>query len=449
MKIKNDCPISRAMTEEFLDYYPVAHSNMRIKVSAQNYRMFTDHGKGARLYDVDGNEYIDYCIAYGPSALGTAHDELSESLCDLIRTQPTASFFFTDDDIKLGKLIRKYVPCGEKIKMSMTGTEAVQVAIRIARAYTGKTMILKFAECFHGWIDNVFGGTWDPNHVGMPIMQVPESDHSYTPGRGALSNSETLIIPYNDFDILEETFAKYGHLLAICHFEAVPINDFSIQPKPGYLEKIRELCTKYNVVMSMDEVLTGFRVGPGGAQEMFGVTPDIATFAKMFAGGIASAFVCGKEEIMRVLPEQNVLAAGTFNGWPLAQRAAAKTIEILTRDDGAMYKHMYAMQEKLMDGLMELADKHGIKLRIPENPGCFYTIFGVEGGRKPIYSEEDIKDRDMEMCAKFRKMMEHHGVLILPENRWLMSFVVTEEDIQWTLEAADAVMKQMVEEKNQ
>lgn len=445
MKKKNNCPISRAMTEEFLDYYPVAHSNMRIKVSAQNYRMFVDHGKGSRLYDVDGNEYIDYCIAYGPSALGTAQDELSQALIDLIKTQPTASFFFTDDDIKLGKLIRKYVPCGEKIKMSMTGSEAVQVAIRIARAYTGKKMVLKFQECFHGWIDNVFGGAYDPNHQGMPVMFVPESDHCYTPGRGALATQETLIIPYNDFDILEDTFQKYGHLLAICHFEAVPINDFSIQPKPGYLEKIRELCTKYNVVMSMDEVLTGFRVAPGGAQELFGVTPDIATFGKMFAGGIASAFVCGKEEVMRVLPEQNVLAAGTFNGWPLAQRAAATTIDILTRNNGEMYKKMYEKQERLMNGLVELAKKHNIKLRITENPGCFYTIFGVEGGRKPIYSEAEIANRDMDMCGRFRKLMENYGVLILPENRWLMSFVVTDDDIKWTLEAADQVMKEMKE----
>lgn len=447
MKIKNDCPKSRAMTKEFLDYFPVAHSNMRIKVSAQNYRMFTDHGEGCRLYDVDGNEYVDYCISYGPAALGTAYPELADALCDLIRHQPTASFFFTEDDIKLGKLIRKNVPCGEKIKMAMTGTEAVQVAIRIARAYTGKSMILKFQECFHGWIDNIFGGQYEKNHAGMPTMSVPESDHCYTLGRGMLSGEETLVIPFNDFDILEDTFKKYGHLLAICHFEAVPINDFSIQPKPGYLEKIRELCTKYNVVMSMDEVLTGFRVSPGGAQKLFGVTPDIATFAKMFAGGIASAFVCGKEEVMRVLPEHNVLAAGTFNGWPLAQRAAATTIDILTRNDGAMYKHMYAMQEKLMDGLIALADKHGIPLRITENPGCFYTIFGVEGGRKPIYSEEEIAGRDMDMCGKFRKMMEHYGVLILPENRWLMSFVITDDDIAWTLEAADTVMKQMKEEQ--
>lgn len=445
MKLKNNCPKSREMTERFVDYYPVGHSNLRIPVSAQNYRMFIDHGKGSRLYDVDGNEYIDFCIAYGPSVLGTAYAELSDALVDLIRTQPTASFFFTEDDLKLGELIRKHVPCAEKIKMQITGTEAVQTAIRIGRAYTGKKMILKFAECFHGWIDNIFGGTWDPNVQGMPLMQVPKSDHCYTPGRGALATAETLIIPFNDFDILEETFEKYGHLIAICHFEPVPINNYSIQPRPGYLEKIRELCTKYNVVMSMDEVLTGFRFGPGGAQSYFGVVPDIATFGKMFAGGIASAFVCGKEEVMRVLPEQHVLSAGTFNGWPLAQRAAATTIDILTRNDGEMYKNMYDKQEKLMDGLVELAEKHGLKLRIPENPGCFYTIFGVDGGRAPIYGEDDIAEKDNAKNAKFRKLLEQYGVLILPENRWLMSFVLTDEDVRWVLEAADVCMKELVD----
>ena len=443
MKKKNDCPKSRAMTEEFLDYFPVAHSNMRIKVSAQNYRMFIDHGEGSRLYDIDGNEYIDYCISYGPAALGSKHEELSKALIDLIETRPTASFFFSDDDVKLGELIRKYVPCADKIKMQMTGTEAVQTAIRIARAYTGKPMILKFAECFHGWIDNVFGGGYDPSPSGLPLMSLREDDHSYCPGLSKIATQETLVIPFNDFDILEETFKNYGHMIAICHFEAVPINHFSLQPKPGFLEKIRELCTKYNVVMSMDEVLTGFRVGPGGAQGLFGVKPDIATFGKMFAGGVASAFVCGVEEVMRVLPEKNVLSAGTFNGWPLAQRAAATTIDILTRNDGEAYRNMYEKQEKSMDGLVCLADKYGLKLRITENPGCFYTIFGVEGGRTPIYLDDDIKDMDDDQNNTFRKLMENNGVLILPANRWLMSFVVTDEDVQWTLEAAEDVMKQM------
>lgn len=443
MKLKNECIKSKKMTEEFVDYFPVGHSNMREVVSAQNYRMFIDHGEGARLYDVDGNEYIDFCIAYGPSALGSVHKEVSEALIDLIKTRPTASLFFTEDDLKLGKLIRENVPCADKIKMAMTGTEAVQTAIRIARAYTGKSMILKFEQCFHGWIDNIFGGTYDPDVQGIPLQQVPETDHCYTLGRSRVSGLETIVIPFNDFELLEETFEKYGHLLAICHFEAIPMNDFSVQPKPGYLEKIRELCDKYNVVMSMDEVLTGFRVGPHSAQGYFGVTPDISTFGKMFAGGIATAFICGKEKVMNVLPERNVLAAGTFNGWSLGQRAAAVTIDVLTRNDGQMYKDMYAKQERIMNGLLELADKYGIKLRITENPGCFHTIFGVEGGRTPIYSDAEIAGRDIKQNKEFRRLMENHGVLILPENRWLMNFVLTDEDVDWVLEAADEVMNQI------
>ncbi len=140
----------------------------------------------------------------------------------------------------------------------------------------------------------------------------------------------------------------------------------------------------------------------------------LATFGKMFAGGIASAFVAGVDEVMRVLPEQNVLSAGTFNGWPLAQRAAATTIDILTRNNGQMYKDMYAKQEKIMDGIVDLSDKYGLKVRITENPGCFYTIFGVEGGRKPVYTFDEIADRNEEQNARFRTLMEDNGVLILP-----------------------------------
>ncbi|MBQ4245512.1 MAG: aminotransferase class III-fold pyridoxal phosphate-dependent enzyme, partial [Clostridia bacterium] len=369
----------------------------------------------------------------------------------------TASFFFTEDDLKLGELIRKNVPCAEKIKMQITGTEAVQTAIRIGRAYTGKSMILKFAECFHGWIDNIFGGTYDPNVQGMPIMRVPETDGNYTPGRGMLSTQETLVIPFNDFDILEDTFKKYGHLIAICHFEAVPINDYSIQPKPGFVQKIRELCDEYNVVMSMDEVLTGFRVGPGGAQGYFNVVPDLTIFGKIVAGGYPSAGgVGGKKEFVSGMAAgvgtmmKRAYVGGTLAANPLSAYAGYCAIQEIVKTNACEKAGLAG--DRLVAGLQGLVDKYALPF-VVYNQGSIVHL-ECSGAMSYDFSSLNIAKSAIPMLKTKPEMLRRkvameemgaaymaHGIVTLAGSRLYTSLADTDEVIDEALNKFEDVFK--------
>ena len=215
-----------------------------------------------------------------------------------------------------------------------------------------------------------------------------------------------------------------------------------LYPKEGFLEKIRELCDKYGAIMSIDEVITGFRVGIGGAQEMFGVTPDICTLGKALSNGFPVACIAGKREVMDKI-RSRILVPGTYSGWAFGQVAAVTTLDILAKDNFACYDKRNAVQEVLMDGLVESAQRHDIPLAITEAPGMFYTVFGVEGGRSTFYMEEDIADFKPEMVKVFQQYLQEQGVFIMFGGKWYISMSHTEEDIAKTLEAADVAFKKM------
>lgn len=441
-------------SEIFNHYYPGGHSNLRISASeATKHRVFVNHAKGCRISDIDGNEYIAYSGAYGPAILGHCHPEYVEALTECLQTTPTlvgSNLMFSLDDIEVARLLEKYVPCAEQYKICTTGSEAVQMAIRIARAYTGKTKILRFFNHYHGWFDNVLGGIIrKKDENGEWIREdILEDDH-YSYGRSPEALKESFILPWNDFDALELAFERHHDEIAIVHFEAMMCNEYGFYPKPGFLEKIRELCTKYNVVMSMDEVITGVRLGLGGAQKYFGVTPDICTMAKAISGGVPVSLVAGKKEIMNgVLGERKVLGPGTFNGWNLGMRAVATTLHILERDDGALYKKRDVLQEKLVSGILSICEAHHVDIRITEAPGVFFTLFKAKGGRKPIYTPEDMEGFDPEYYVEFRRRLQQEGILLLPANRWYMSIAHTEEDIAQSLAVIDKVIAEMEAEKN-
>jgi glutamate-1-semialdehyde 2,1-aminomutase len=211
-------------------------------------------------------------------------------------------------------------------------------------------------------------------------------------------------------------------------------------PRPGYLERIRELCTQYGIVMSIDEVITGFRLGLSGAQGYYGVTPDISTLGKAMAGGLPMSAVVGKADIMGQLRDKKVLGPGTFNGYPLGMRAALTTLKILERNNGAVYGEMERVQKRLEAGLKELAQKRGIQLRIQGARGVFFTIFGADSD-KVIYSDEDLMTSlDLEKTLNFWSGMNLEGIGVLAGGRWYMSIAHTDADVERTLEAADKVM---------
>jgi glutamate-1-semialdehyde 2,1-aminomutase len=438
------------LTQKFNQLYPTGHSNFRVPVAVSEHRIFLERGEGGRLWDVDGNEYIDFMGAMGPSILGHRHPEYIQALKDFMDERSLSvgsGVFFSDDDIEVAEKLLQHVPCAEKVKFCVTGTEAVQMAIRLARGYTRRPYFIRFGGHYHGWMDNVLGGTVDPTPEGRPFaVENPASDplaESYfTYGKAPGALQESFLLPWNDLEALERALQRYGEEVALIHFEALVCNHFCLMPRPGYLERIRELCDEYGIVMSIDEVITGFRLGLDGAQGHFGVTPDISTLGKAVAGGMPFSAVVGRAEILDQLQHGTVLGPGTFNGYPLGMRAALATLRILERNGGAVYREMEALQAELMGGLQRLAEKHGFPMRIQGARGVFFTLFGLDPDAV-VYTDEDLAGIDFNLYLKFWAGMQEQGVITLVGGRWYPSIAHTRADVDQTLEAADRVMSAM------
>lgn len=432
------------LTKAFDEYYPVAHSNFRCRVRPTEHMIFAQSAKAGHVKDVDGNDYIDFLGSFGPTMLGHCNPDYVSALEDHLEKQATvycSGLVFTPEDIELAQLITKYVPCAEMVKLSLSGTEAVQTAIRLARAYTGKNTIVRFADHYHGWLDNVLGGIID-NSAERPWAKQSSEDSAYTIGRFPGAREESFLLPWNDFDALEETVKKYHDEIAIIHFEAIVCNHFALLPKPGFLEKIRELCDEYNIVMSIDEVITGFRVGIGGAQSYLGVTPDICTFGKAISAGIPFSAVAGKKEIMMTFRDERVLGPGTYNGYALGVKAAVTALKLLSANDCSSYEKMEVLQKKLTDGLLKSAKRHNIPMSINQAPGVFYTIFGIEG-KTHFYTEADLEGYDAEMNDFFWSEVVKEGILLLMSCKWYMNFAHTEKDVTDAIAAVDRVFSRM------
>lgn len=439
---------SRQLAREFAEYYPGNHTNLRHTVVSH---LFIDHAKGSRMWDADGNEYIDFCRSLGPTILGSCDEEFVKALKDNLEKSASilgSGMFFGADDLVVAQKIIKYVPCAEQLKFQVTGTEAVQAAIRIARGYTGKSKIIRFAGHYHGWADNIFGGQIRPRGDGeFEIYKDFDTDDELSQGLSPYAWDDVIMLPWNDFDALKIAFERHHDEIAIVHFEGIVCNLFAMYPKPGFLELIRELCDKYNVVMSMDEIITGFSTGLGGAQALLGVTPDICTMAKSISNGLPMSLVAGKKKIMTYcFSDRKVISPGTYNGWNLGMAAVKATIEALEKDDGARHKHMLELQEELTVGVEKLAAKYKMDIRISECPSVIYFLFGMKGGRKPLYTMDELADLDMEYLTRIRAKLQEEGLLMLPGLRFYMTLAHTEEDIEFALNKFDKVLREISQE---
>ena len=439
------------LTRMFDEVYPGSHSNLRkVSVQISSERIFVVKGRGARVWDANGKEYVDFVCGAGPNILGHCHPEFIHALKEHLETLPItvgSGMLFTPHDIEVARKIVRYVPSAEKVKFCATGTEAVQIAIRLARAYTGRRTFVRFEGHYHGWMDNVLGGIGDHElfqaiREGKPVTRKPfpcrsEEDVLETEGRDPAAFEQCFMIPWNDFDVLEKVLEKYGEEIAMIHCEPISVNHGCMPPLPGFLERVRELCTKYGIVLSFDEIITGFRVGLGGVQEELGITPDLTTFGKALAAGLPCAAVVGKDEIMELHKNRRVLGPGTYMGYPLALTAALATIRILERDDGAVYREFDRLQKRLTDGLKSIAKGRGIPFMVQGCRGAFNTYF-VD--KEVAYRDEDLVDVDWGRVQKFWEEMAKEGVLGMLGARWYLSVGLTDGDIDWTLEAAERVM---------
>jgi len=419
---------------------PGSQSNLRIPFDYQ--RLCIVKGEGGHIWDIDGNEYIDYMCGVGPGVLGHNNQEFIQAVKDQLDTlyYCATSSCMSGKEVELCEKFVKHTPCADKVRFSVTGSEAVQLAIRLARAYTGRPYFIRFEGHYHGWPDNVLGGMADDNADGKPFAVIDDQDYYGMGGRYPGFLQESFMIPWNDIEALESVLKKYGNEVATVLMNPILISGGCCFPLPGYLERVRELCTEYGVVLCFDEVMTGFRVGLNSAQGLLGVIPDLATFGKAIAGGMPLSAVAGKKEILDLLLEGKVIGAGTFNGYPVGIASALVSLSIFERDEGAFYKKVDNIQSRLVSGLNEIAKRRGIPLLNQGPIGVFHSCF-IE--KEAIYNLRDYKEADKERHVKFRALLADEGVLPYVNLRWFMCGAHTEEDVDRTLECADRVMSKL------
>ncbi len=393
--------------------------------------LFFSSGKASHLFDVDGNEFVDYSLAWGPLILGHSHPSIVSAVteqlhkCHLLGAQ-------NELEIEVAKTLCNLVPCADRVVFNNTGTEAVQVAFRLARAWTGRHKIIRFEGHYHGWLDNVLIGYRPPVREGdgRPVW----------PTQGINRNviDETVVLQWNNLEQLEKELKYHDDLIAAIITEPILCNCNCLMPDRDYLHALRELATRHEVVLIFDEVITGFRVSLGGAQELFGVTPDLAIFGKAVAGGFPFSVVAGKDEIMRQIAEQKVMHAGTFNGNPVSLAAAKTTLDELAKDNGAALARVRNTGSALMNGIAEAADDAGIPLLLNGVGSVFNVAFTP---RQKMRNYRDTLDCNLSARDTFIEAMLQAGIYLMPDGRWYVSAVHSEQDVQCTLDAVRRIFE--------
>ncbi len=419
---------SRKLFEETKKYLLGGVASSFHKSPTEEYPICISHGKGSRLYDVDGNEYIDYVAGLCPMLLGYADDEINSALREQLK-KGTHFAATTPELVRLSKLLCEVIPCAELVSYQNSGTEANMFAWRLARAYTGKKKIVKFEGQYHGWSDeqkvSIDGGRIED--VGD--RDKPERIMT-TPGQRKAAADDVIVIPWNDVSVIEELFRKQADEIAAVVMEPFMCDNGPIPPLGGYLESVRALTEEYGVLLIFDEVITGFRLSLGGAHELFGVTPDIAVFAKAASAGFPLAFIGGRRDIMQC----GVPASGTFNGHAFAVAAAIKAIEIYKRPE--TYKNLNEISEYFSAGLKELGKKYNVPL-ISEAYGGLVTLTFTKADRIADFRDW-LMYADVGRYNRFNELCKKHGIrLTNKKGRLCVSTKHTKEDIDRTLAIMD------------
>jgi len=400
-------------------------------------RLFLREALGPRVWDVDGNEYIDYALAWGVLILGHCHPRLVEALR---RQAERPQIYGAQHELEYeaAERVQRLVPCAERVAFTSSGTEAVQLALRLARAFTGRNLILKFEGHFHGWVDSVLLSHHNTSEELGPV----EEPRAALCSKGQVPNASENVITaqWNDLLSVQRVFAKHGSSIAAVIAEPVLVNSGAIMPEPGLLEALRRLTQDYGSLLIFDEIITGFRIALGGAQSFFGITPDLATFGKAIGGGVALSSVVGRKEIMEQIAGGGVAFGGSYNGNPVSLAVAMATLDELARDGGAGLRQANALGSQLMEGLRSAAKDTGIPLLITG----FGTAFSMHFTTRPQpRSYRDTLHDDKVALATFLRLALEEGLLLLPDGRIYVSPVHTERELHETLRAARTVFQRM------
>lgn len=407
--------------------YVAGGVNSGYRIGRPNPLVFVS-ASGCKLIDVDGNVLTDYFLGMGPMLLGHSPKEVIEAA----KSQLDVSLLVsgqTELEYSAARLICEMVPSAELVRFTSTGSEAVQVALRIARAATNRWKIIKFEGQYHGWFDNVF---WshapDPAIAGDALSPIPVAGT-----QGQEPGENLVVLPWNNIQVIENQL-KNGDIAGII-MEPIMFNTCGILPLPGFLEKVRELCTKYGTVLIFDEVITGFRVAPGGAQAVLGVTPDLTILGKALANGFAVAAIAGKKELMNLVGQGKVVHAGTYNTQSVSMAATIATLEIIK--SGKPHEKIGVIGASLMQGLAEEFTNAGVVHEIVGYPTVFNVRFDLQG---PTDYRSGIK-ANTARYGDFAFALLKSGIRILPRGTWFLSSAHEMIDIDKTLGVVRDVLK--------
>ena len=381
-----------------------------------------DRVKGAYSWDIDGNRFIDYVGSWGPAICGHSHPEVTSALQEALE-KGTSFGAPCELENKLAEMVIEAVPSVEMVRFVNSGTEACMAVLRLMRAFTGRDKLIKFEGCYHGHADMflVKAGS------GVATLGLPDS-----PGVPRSTTSNTLTAPYNDLEAVKELFAENPDAISGVILEPIVGNAGFIPPEPGFLEGLRELTKENGALLVFDEVMTGFRISYGGAQERFGVTPDLTTLGKVIGGGLPVGAYGGRKDIMSmVAPAGPVYQAGTLSGNPLAMTAGIKTLEILKQEGS--YERLESMTKRLINGICESAKAAGLAI----NGKSISGMFGFYLCDGPVRNFEEAKQSNSEYFGKLHRSMLQKGVYLAPSafEAGFMSLAHSEDDIDATLKA--------------
>lgn len=399
--------------------------------------MFFSEGRGSRMVDVDGNDYIDYTLSQGPLLLGHSPPEILDRIQrELAKGQLYAAQ--TEIEIELARKLTEILPGADLVRFSNSGSDAIHTALRVARGITGKRKILKFEGHYHGWLDNIFidvqptrdedGATrWEPAVLsgGQPTSAL----------------DEVIVLPWNDLSVVQRTLEADPDIAAVVT-EPIMCNNSCILPAEGYLEGLQDLCHSFGALLILDEVITGFRLALGGAKEYLGVSSDMTVYAKAVAGGFPISILAGKREHLEHIASGQVIHAGTLNSNIASIAASLATVDVLMRERETLYPRITWLGQTLIEGLRRSAEAHGHPLLL-QGPGpVFHSGFA---GVDEVRNLRDCANYDQGKIGNFTYGLLQRGIRVIGRGLWFISAALTEEDVQHTLEVADEVLAEIGE----
>jgi glutamate-1-semialdehyde 2,1-aminomutase len=403
------------------------------------YPIFMERGRGSRIFDVDGNEYVDWMMAFGALPLGHAHPEVVEAVAEAA-TSGAHFAAATPVELEVAEMIQRMVPNAERVRFANTGTEAVMAAIRLARGVTGRPKILKFEGHYHGWYDDlmVSSNVLPVTALGLrsdPI-RIPDSS-----GLNRAALDDTVVVPWNDLPALQRAIENHPGQIAAIITEGIMANMGVIPPGEGYLRGVQELARENKIIFILDETVTGFRIAPGGCQEYYKLSPDLVTFGKALGCGLPVAALVGRAEVMDALQWGGVLHYGTHNGSRIGMHAARANLRVLTRDNNASFRHTWRIAERLCAGLRDVFQKKG-RAAIVQNVGPMFQIMFT--GQSAIREyREFCQHVDRAAFQKFVLSLFPFGVYASPSAALhsIVTLAHSNEDVDLTLEAVGKAME--------